>query len=287
MLRACFAHGGTEIHLPGDQGCNLMKIQRSLIAAALLALAGLVGNRAAMADTVLYNNMTAQSGTVNNLMGIYGTGTIADTFSLSSPSTVDGFNVDLWLAAGYSPNNFNWQILSDFNYAGKSTSTSSATIVGSGTATTQTMTSTYLTQVKSGWSSPSAFDGYNVAISIPSLSLNANTTYLLLLHNATDYYTYWDTSGGSSLLYRGTEYIGQPAYLTQVTYAGNGGSNSFQIMGSATASPTPNGGGSALPTAAVPEPPSVTLLGLGLVTLLAVGMFRKFNAPAAAGSMIA
>lgn len=152
------------------------------------------------------------------------------SFTLTSASTITGLNFGAWVS-GSRPQ-LSWTI---------SNQASGGTILRSGVVTPSM---TYKNSLSLGYYVDL------VSASITGVDLNAGT-YWLTLNLSTAYEDDPDkwaasTNGGASLQLLGT---------VDTTPPNTGG--------------TPNGGGSGLPSSVVPEPSSVSLLGLGLLGLFA------------------
>lgn len=156
---------------------------------------------------------------------------ITDSFSLSSNTSVSGFNLALWMFSGDSLTSLNWYITTS-NFGG--------TTLGSGSAASPT-NQTFLETNAFGV----GFDIYEETFNIsPGLALNAGTTYWLQLDTAVTAESstpFWDISDGPSTAY--SSYLGLlPAGFSCCT-----GSQSFEIL--------------------TPEPGTLALLGGGLIAL--------------------
>ncbi len=267
-----------------------MNFRRVFLSLTLLA-AVCFAARPALADSVLYDNTTAKSYGAQFINGVNGgsagansTASIANSFTLSSSSIVTGIDFVDWLQATVSAGVFSGSgvDLSSVSWA-ITTAPFGGTTLDAGVALP---TNTFDT-TKYGWTSGSITqNSYAVSTALfnlsTPLSLSAGTYFLQLSNLKTNvntpHFVAWDYSWGPSTAYTSA---------SETT-----DSNTFQILGSVnTSSGTPNGGGSGLPNSVVPEPPSVVLLGLGLVTLLAAGLFRKLgnlgDAQVAVGSILA
>lgn len=254
-----------------------MKLRRVFLSLALLTAACLVAARPAAADSVLYDNTTSSSNLACCGTQIFYTlsggelHALSDSFTLSSDSTVDGFTVNLWLLNS-NPVDVSWEIGSvpyndewGYQFASYLVEGSASPVLGTPLATS-----------KKPGDYHDLYGDYSLSFSIPALNLTSGQYWLSIssISSPCCQEAYWDVSSGPSTAYVETSSIP---------------SNTFQILGSVNSPSggTPNGDGSGLPNSVVPEPPSATLLGLGLVTLLIAGLFRKYSGPLTAGSMLA
>ena len=193
-----------------------------ILAAAFLLLAPAVP---AMADATLYDNGPV-NGTVDAWAINFGYD-VADSFTLSSASTITGFNFGTWLYPGDSVVSVDYQI---------------GTQPFEGPTGTATVTSTFLYNNQYGYDiDQEVATGLNVALSAG--------TYWLTLGNAVDTQgepVYWDENDG-------------PSQATE-NQTGSIPSESFQIVGTTGTSTTNT-------SSTTPEPGSLVLLGSGLLSV--------------------
>jgi hypothetical protein len=202
---------------------------------AFFAVVGLLAAAPASA-AVLYDN-----GPIDGTTDAYNIATYvtADSFDLSTPSTVTGVNFGAWTDPSEMITSIDWSITS---------LAEAGTIYGSGTAS---VTSSFqFTTILPG---PVTYDISWDSFTIPSLNLVSGTYWLNLTNAVTtnNGSAYWDQNGGPS----SAEQDG-----------GSLPSESFQIIGTANSSPPPT---------SVPEPGSLALLLPGLVGLAGFSTVRK------------
>lgn len=185
---------------------------------------------------VLYDN-----GSGNGAINGWGMGLdagVADSFTLSGPSTLTGVNLVAWMNGSDTPVSVEWEIGTGTPF---DLGSPPFTILDQGTGSFST--STYIT-TSYGYSIDDASFG------LPNVSLPGGaTTYWLVLQNSADsagYPFYWDESDGPSTAY--CEDCG-----------GTIGSESFQILG----------------TTSAPEPGTLALLGIGLLCLAPLSLRRR------------
>jgi PEP-CTERM motif len=137
----------------------------SMISMAYLASAGVVVDHYPVNGTITAYNIT------NGYI-------VSDSFSLSSPATLTGVNLGMWLSLGDSLNQLTWSI-------GSSPNTST---YGTGTASVSLLSTVF-----------SSNPGYGLLVvsdtfSLPSISLGAGTYYLSLQNGITSQQAsaFWD-----------------------------------------------------------------------------------------------
>lgn len=205
-------------------------------AAFSLACVGALASIPAFADTVLYDNSTAASGTVTGWTMGTGSGgnSVSDSFTVSSSAIATGANFWIVLQPGDSLTSVDWSIgLTPFG----------------GTPTVAVTSS--LGQVGTEYGS---YPVYDESISFPGVSLLAGTTYWFTLQGgltALDPVSFveWDQSSGPSTAFQDEPGYGVPSIPSET----------FQITGSSAST--------------TPEPSSLLLLASGLTGL--AGMLRR------------
>lgn len=216
-------------------------MKRTTLGILFFSLAGAVAAVPACADTILYNNATAASGTLV-AYGIFSGWSTSDAFNLASSDTISSVTFNYWVPQGQVPTTSNGLTSIDWSIGTSELGTS----LGSGTGVAPTSWS-YLDTVNDNGGAPGYYyQVYSETISIPDIALGSGT-YWLTLANAASGLGYWEESNGPSAAYN-------PAY-------GSIPSETFEILGS---------GG---PTV-IPEPPSLLLLVTGLAGL-ALALRRK------------
>lgn len=216
---------------------------------AVLALS-LVLTGSMRADDTLYSNGPG-NGTISPFIINGSTLTVSDSFTVSANATVTGFDLWDWVDSGATPTSVDWAITTEPSGGG-------GTTVASGDAT--------LTSVEETPTSSYGFSGeYNVYDSTASglsVSLTTGTTYYLELSNgvASDGALFaLDINNGPSSCYTT---IDSEAPYTCANGVGTGSNSAtFDIYGT-------------YDTAAAPEPPSMLLLGTGLLGLAVVVFWR-------------
>lgn len=198
----------------------------------------------ASAETLYTNGPT--NGTINAAF-MSGPYEVANSFTLSGASTLTGVNFGVWAYPGDTPQTVDWEV----------GSAPFGSNPGSGVDASLTNTFLFVTFF--------SFDVYDESFDLPSIGLGSGT-YWLTLQNAVstnDGALAWDFSNGPSIAYQTAQ--GLPFLTVQLA-----GSESFQILGTATMSP-------------VPEPGTLTLLGTGLLSLLPLAR-RKLHEGRCLGS---
>jgi hypothetical protein len=172
---------------------------------------------------------------------------VADSFTLSSASTITSFTAGLWLSPGDKPTGTDWAIVS----LGSPTLFPNGTLWAGGTAAA-------FSNVYFGISPTYGYDLYNSTVSGLSVSLNPGTYYLELFNATTSIGNpvYWDENDGPSTAYENE--IG----LLNGSSNPAGGSQAFTIYGST-------------PTSATPEPGTMLMFGTGILGL-AGAVRRRF-----------
>ena len=207
-------------------------------AAFFLACVGASASIPAFADTVLYNNSTATSGTIGGFTMGTGSGdnSVSDSFTVSSPATATGANFWIGLEPADSLLSVEWSIgLAPFG----------------GTPAVAIPTS--LGQVGTLYGTDPIYDE---SISFPGVSLLSGTTYWFTLQDGTSAldpavsFVEWDESNGPSSAFQNEPGYGVPSIPSET----------FQITGSSASTTTP-------------EPSSFLLLASGLTGL--AGMLRR------------
>lgn len=190
-----------------------------MVLLSMIALLMLVA-APAFADTTLYDNGPI-NGTVDAWTINYGYG-VSDSFTLSSASTITGFQFGVWAYPGDTPLSVDYSI---------------GTIQFGGTPTTVALTSTfeYVNQY-----------GYDIDLEVASglnIPLSAGTYWLTLQNAVTTQGNplYWDENDGPS---EGKD-----------NFEGTIPSESFQIIGYTDSTTTTNS------SSTTPEPGSVLLFG--------------------------
>jgi hypothetical protein len=193
-------------------------------------------------------NGTNNAWNISN-QGIWGDWSVADSFPLSSATTVTSFSTGLWLSPGDSPTAISWAITTgtspDFSGIG-----GTASVSGTGTIVGGTLSNSYLSTNGYG------YDLYTTTVTGLNVPLAANTTYWLELFNATTSGgnpVFWDENDGPSAAYQN---------LTGPLDANSdAGSEAFTI------NPT---------TAVTPEPGTCLMFGTGFLGLMGA-VRRRFS----------
>lgn len=148
--RAIVSHGLGSHKFKGD-----LSVKRTWLLLCLFAVGAAVS---ADATTIVYDN--AGPGSWNTGSPYINSGSsVADSFTLNSAATIDGISFGNWLTPGDTLESVSWQF---------TTASNGGTILGSGTATS-------FSNVNEG--DPFGYVANDSTFGIPSLSLNANTTY--------------------------------------------------------------------------------------------------------------
>jgi hypothetical protein len=205
-------------------------------AAFFLACVGALASVPAFASTILYDNSTAASGTVQGWTMGTGSGgnSVSDSFTVSSSAIANGANFWIVLQPGDSLQSVEWSIgLTPFG----------------GTPAVAVPSSSGQVGTEYG-----SYPVYDESISFPGVALLSGTTYWLTLQDGISAlnpvsFVEWDESNGPSAAFQNEPGYGIPSIPSET----------FQITGSAP-SPTP-------------EPSSFLLLASGLTGL--AGMLRR------------
>jgi PEP-CTERM motif len=166
---------------------------------------------------------------------------VSDSFTLSSNSTVGGFDAGLWEFPGDVLSSVDWSITSSYN---------GGTLFGSGTVSGKNLTDTFLSTNTYG------YDINEITATGLNVNLTSGTTYWLNLTNAITPKgnpTYWDENSGV-----GCQSNGCPSQAVEALI-GTIPSESFTINGT-------QGG-------TTPEPGSFLLFGSGILGV--VGLLRR------------
>lgn len=190
-----------------------------------MALAG----KLASASSVLYDN-----GPANGSVGGWTISSgfeVADSFMLGTSSTLTGVKFASWLSSGDVGTNVDWAIVTGVNGQGDET-----VLSGTGAA----LHSTFL------FTNSSGFDVYEEYFHLGSLSLAPGMYFLELMNGTTaqDNAMYWDETDGNSQAWQNTLGFLTTADGDCVTSTSGNCSESFQIIG--TPSATPEGSSFAL-----------------------------------------
>jgi hypothetical protein len=177
-----------------------LNMKKAALAVLFLSFAIAIAAVPAFADSVLYNNTTAYSGT-GVAYGIFGGNETTDSFTLASSATVTSVSFDFWAPvptavpsstpASIELTNINWSI---------GTSAFGASWSGTGVAPTSY---TYLDTVNDNGGQPYFYyQVYSVSLSIPDIDLGPGTYWLTLDNAVSDApYDYWEVSKGASSAY--------------------------------------------------------------------------------------
>ena len=208
---------------------------------ALLALVA----ASAHASTIVYNNATSSSYTLGAVDGINGGNYVADSFSLSSPATIDAISFGNWIVPGTTLESVDWAI---------TTAPFSGTSIGSGDATT--FSNVYETNKYGLTANQSTFD-------IASLPLLAGTEYYLEL-----------SASATSVLYCNAYGCG-PASAVYWDVSDHSNSTAYDLISQYTDYPGTFALYGNLDNPEVPEPPTLLLLGTGLAGLSLFSIRRR------------
>jgi len=187
-----------------------IRLRRSVVATSALLIVLILAVTPSFADT-LYSNGPI-NGTIDGYT-VYNGLNIANSFTLSSASTITSFDAGLWVFPGNTPLTGSWRI-------GTAPSFEGATLLFSGTGT---FSSSYWG--KCSW----GFDIDTATMNLSGVSLGAGT-YYLGLYNVTSSFgsVYWDENDGPSA-----------AYYTWYGVSNPMGSEAFNIYGTTAATPEP------------------------------------------------
>ncbi len=199
-----------------------------------IALAGVSAN----ASTIVYDDSGPGSFQTDAWVITDGF-SVADSFSLSAPATIDAISFGNWLNSGDTLESVNWEII---------TAPNGGTTVGSGTVTA-------FSNVPEG--NPKGLVANDSTFTIGSLSLAAGTTYYLEFSNSVSARgegVFWDESDNP----HSTPYIYDDGVLQSQIRPD--GPDTFALYGSSSP---------------VPEPSSLLLLCSGLTGLALIGIMRR------------
>lgn len=244
-----------------------MNFKRTFLSLALLVIICGLAAKPAAADSVLYDS--ALLGVQDNLSLVAsGSNWAAPSFTLASASTISGFD----FAVGTLGNplaQYNWAI----------TNAPNGTPIASGTVLNpaqQFEGAIVLGRTGDAYVPTAADPGYTNGSWGPVFQITSPTGLDIGLDAGTYYFELAQAESTQTAPGQYTDVMWMGLYtpntLTTTSSGAKGYTPSFQILGSEGV--LPNGGGSGLPSSVVPEPPSVTLLGLGLLGLFAATKFR-------------
>jgi len=231
-----------------------IRLARSVVSISALLIILILAATPSFADAVpLYTNGPIK-GTYNAWnIGDGAPSVVADSFTLSSASTITSFSAGLWSLGGFNyftvPATISWRI----------TTAPFGTAVSNGSGT-GTLTSDFLWNLSLG---PNVWSIYNSSLAGLNVDLGAGT-YYLELSSASSLngrpYIFWDINNGSSAAYgKGIGNL-KDLYLMPGTNSG-----AFNIYGTTDS-----------PTHATPEPGTMLMFGTGVLGLFGA-VRRRFS----------
>jgi PEP-CTERM motif len=222
-------------------------MQKRYFLVSVLALASMTAMP--VRGSIVYNNdfggvISGDNFSANAYNIFTGDFSVANSFVLAAPASVQQVQVALWTDPGDAVGSLDWWFLNN-----DGPDPLSGSVLQSGTAVAPVGT------LVDGAGIPDSSIVYIVNFSVPALALQANTTYWLELDGISQNQgsVFWDVSDGPSLAY---------------TNMGGGyiSSESFELLDSPLADDPPEQGST------VPEPGTLILLG-GVLTL--IGLWRR------------